>query len=73
MSTRNSLRLYEAKEGGLELSSELVRKLASTKEMGGHIWFDKELLIAWSNTEIYIVASTNNELLQTLTLACGND
>lgn len=69
--TRGTLRLYDVKDGGLELTSDLIRKLASSRELSGHIWFDNDIIIAWSTSEVFVVGSTNNELIQTVTVNCA--
>jgi hypothetical protein len=70
MSTRNSLKMYEAKEGGLEMTTELIRRISASKEFMGHIWFDSDILIAWSANEVFVVGTNNNELTQTLNTNC---
>jgi hypothetical protein len=70
MSTRNSLKMYQAKEGGLEMTTELVRRVSASKELMGHIWFGSDILIAWSANEVFVIGTTNNEIIQTLNTNC---
>lgn len=73
ISAKSSLRLYECKEGGLEMVLDLVRKFANSKEIQDHLWFNNDTIVCYTKSELVTIGTVNNEVQKTTEVCEPNE